>query len=65
MDLRHRPRAREKMRVYATTERIGRDTERLIEKSDLAQDMSRSHAKDTTKDYGQADTKKIENDLWR
>lgn len=58
-------RAREATQVYATTEQFGRDAERPIEKSDLAQDMSRSHAKDTTQDYGQADTKKIENDLWR
>lgn len=44
-------RAREETRIYTTSERLGRETGQSLEKSDLARDMARSHAKDTTQDY--------------
>lgn len=44
-------RAREETRVYATQEAMDRESGQALEKSDLARDMSRSHAKDTTQDY--------------
>lgn len=44
-------RAREETRVYTTSDQLGRETEHALEKSELARDMARSRAKDTTQDY--------------
>ena len=44
-------RAREETRVYTTKEAMGREAKQSLEKADLARDMGRSHAKDTTQDY--------------
>jgi Ti-type conjugative transfer relaxase TraA len=44
-------RAREETRVYTTKEALGREVGQSLEKTDLARDMGRSHAKDTTQDY--------------
>jgi len=68
-------RAREETRVYTTTDQLGREAGQVLEKSDLARDMARSHGKDTTQDYSLADPrgvgdtshgeKHVENGLWR
>lgn len=44
-------RAREETRIYTTADQLGREAGQALEKSDLARDMARSHAKDTTQDY--------------
>ncbi len=44
-------RAREETRVYTTKVAMGREAGPGLEKADLARDMGRSHAKDTTQDY--------------
>lgn len=44
-------RAREETRVYTTSDHMGREAGQALEKTDLAHDMARSHAKDTTQDY--------------
>jgi Ti-type conjugative transfer relaxase TraA len=49
-------RAREETRVYTTKEAMGREAGPGLEKADLARDMGRSHAKDTTQDYERSQT---------
>lgn len=44
-------RAREETQVYTTSGQLGHEAGQALEKSDLARDMTRSHAKDTTQDH--------------